>query len=248
MKFLNIVCIGCVLSMCLTGCASTAPSTYVLETSDEDVITVSSSHKLKVEPDIAEIVYSVSNEAEEADVCQLENAEKVDAVLKVLKGLGVEDSQVQTSGYGLSPQYTWEDNSNKRILTGYEMSTEITLTDLSFDKLGEVISESIKAGVNNISYVDYKCSTYDDSYNKALELALQKAYEKASVLASASGETIDSVYKLTESGSMYEASYRNYAVTGKGMVAEEKMDTALNVVSPGEIDITANITVSYKLK
>lgn len=245
---LLVVCVTC-LGLGLVGCSTTAPTStnMIVRDAESDIVTVTTTEKVSVEPDIAEVVYSVQNEAVDAEQCQKENAEKVKKVVDTLKTLGVDESKIQTSGYGLHPKSVWDKESETSNIVGYSMETEITLSDLGLDTLGNVISESIKAGINNISYVNYKCSNYSDKYNEALSLAMTSAYDKAQTLAIAGGATVSDLHTVTEHSSSYEALYRNYSAAGKGMVADSAMNTMENVVNPGEIEVEANITVSYYL-
>lgn len=250
MKKRNLLVVGAMcLGLGLVGCSTTAPTStnMVIKDAESDIVTVTATEKVKVEPDMAEVVYSVQNEAVDAEQCQKENAEKVKKVIDTLKTLGVDESKIQTSGYGLHPKYVWDKELETNNVVGYSMETEITLNDLGLDTLGNVLSESVKAGINNISYVNYKCSNYTDKYQEALSLAMTAAYDKAQTLALAGGATVSDLHTVTEHSSSYEPLYRNYSAAGKSMVADAAMNSMEDVVNPGEIEVEANITVSYYL-
>lgn len=250
MRKRNLLVVGALcLGLGLVGCSTTAPTStnMVVKDAESDIVTVTATEKVKVEPDIAEVVYSVENEALDAEQCQKENAEKVKKVVDVLKGLGVEENQIQTSGYGLHPKYIWDKELETNNVVGYSMETEITLNDLGLETLGNVLSESVKAGINNISYVNYKCSNYTDKYQEALSLAMTNAYDKAQTLALAGGATVSDLHTVTEHSSSYEPLYRNYSAAGKVMMKEAAVNSMEDVVNPGEIEVEANITVSYYL-
>ena len=109
------------------GCATPAqfPDTIkVQDVNDSEGITVTGKEEVKVVPDMTEIRYGVYSQAQTASQCQEDNAKQLDQTIETLKGLGVEETSIQTSAYGLSPIYDW--NSGNRTITGYEMNTEIT--------------------------------------------------------------------------------------------------------------------------
>ena len=54
---------------------------------------------------------------------------------------------MQTSSYGLDPIYDW--NSSTQEITGYEMRTSLTVSDVPIDQAGEMISKAVEAGVNS---------------------------------------------------------------------------------------------------
>ena len=95
----------------LAGCTS-APASVTVQSAENTGITVTSQEKIKAEPDIAEITYSVYSQAADASTCQSENQTDLDAVLALLKEKGIADTSVQTSGLGLNPIY---DSSIRRI-------------------------------------------------------------------------------------------------------------------------------------
>ncbi len=85
--------------------------------------------------------------------------------MKPLK-LGVDEKSIQTSSYGLSPVHDW--NSPTQEITGYEMTTRLTVSDIPIENAGTIMSQSVAAGVNGIDSVSYFASSYDESYQEAL--------------------------------------------------------------------------------
>ena len=93
-----------------TVSAAPATNTNVSSANSErNVISVNSSETITVVPDIAEIVYAVRTEAKDAASCQQKNTEDVAKVIELLKGLGVEETSIQTSDYYMrSEEHTSE--------------------------------------------------------------------------------------------------------------------------------------------
>ena len=92
-----------------------------------------------------------------ASTCQSENQTDLDAVLALLKEKGIADTSVQTSGLGLNPIYDWD---NGKKITGYEMTTEVVVSDVAIEDAGAIISDSVNAGINSIDSVQYQCSNF----------------------------------------------------------------------------------------
>ncbi len=112
----------------------------------------------------------------------------VNQTLETLKGLGVEEKSIQTSDYGLSPIYDW--NSGRQKITGYQMSTSITVSDIPVENAGKIITASVASGVNELDSVQYLCSDYDEKYQEALKMAVEMAKNKADAMAEAAGMTV----------------------------------------------------------
>lgn len=242
-------------AMLLIACGSKSPDTpdTIAVTSTDSVrntITVNSTEKVSVVPDIAEIVYAVQTEASDAADCQKKNAEAVDQVIELLKGLGVEETSIQTSDYYMSPVYSYENNTQK--LRGYEAATTLTVSDLPIDSLGNILTQSVREGINTVRSISYQSSQYDSSYQEALTLAMASAKAKAEVLAQAGGCGLGSVAGVVENSNYSEARYTDNALSSAmrsaGNMKEELVVEDLSSIMPGEIEVEVNITVEYLIQ
>lgn len=212
----------------------------------QNTITVNSTEKITVVPDIAEVVYAVRTEAKDAATCQQKNTEDVNQVTELLKSLGVAETSIQTSDYYMYPIYNYSNNTQR--ITGYEATTALTVSDLSIDNLGNILTESVNAGINNIQSITYQSGQYDEGYAEALKLAVASAKAKASALAEAGGCSIGGVASIRENSNYSEARYTDNALTNQmrsyGAVKEMALEDA-SAIMPGEVDIEVNITVEY---
>ena len=166
----------------------------------------------------------------------------------VLKSLGVEERSIQTSSYGLDPIYNW--NSDTREITGYEMNTQLTVSDIPIGEAGSIMSQSVVAGVNSIDNVSYFCSTYDESYQEALKKAIEMAKGKASAMAEASGRTLGEVSNVEEYGYNPYTRYTGYMSGGaRNEMAMETTAAAMDMgVMAGEISVEAQVSVTFNLQ
>lgn len=163
----------------LSGCAAGntgVPDKIQVESADSKVISVTAREQVKVEPDMAQVIYSVYSQASDAQTCQTQNNTDLEKVLALLKQEGVSDTSVQTSSYGLDPIYDWE---NGKTISGYEMTTRVTVSDIPLTDVGELLSQSVDAGINSIDSVTYLSSRYDEAYQEALAAAVEAARIKA---------------------------------------------------------------------
>ena len=166
-----------------TGCISSAPAvtpapgntTVQMENVQDHSVRVSANETIQVVPDIAELILSVQTDEKDARACQEKNSEAVSQVIRVLTDSGIDAESIQTSDFGLYPRYDWSDDVQKII--GYEMTTEITVSDVPVDQAGTLIGKSVEAGVNQIQSVSYQSSRYDEEYNEALKKAVNRFFE-----------------------------------------------------------------------
>lgn len=244
-RYAGAVLLAAALSV--TACSSTqttAADTIKIENAEDRVISVSATETVKVVPDIAQIVYGVTTQADDAETCQRENAAKVGQVADLLKDMGIEENSIQTSGYGLNPRYDW--SSNTQVLVGYEMTTLITVSDLELDQVGVIINDSVSAGINDIQSVTYQSSQYKESYQEALKLAVENAKAKAQAMAEAGGFTLGGISHIDEYSSESQAYYTNYSLASARSFSAE--DSSSGSVLPGQVDVEARIGVEFLIE
>lgn len=210
-------------------------------------ITVNSSEKVTVVPDIAEIVYSVRTEAKEAADCQQQNSAAVSQVIGLLTSLNVSETSIKTSDYRMNPVYDYSNNRSRVV--GYEALTSLTVSDLPIDGLEQLLSQSVSTGVNTIQSITYKASRYDESYQAALAAAVKTARQKAQVLADAAGCQVGPVINIKETGGYTEERYNDSALTKQYRSAAKMMaeEDSAGSIMPGEIQVEACIVVEYAL-
>lgn len=230
---------------------SEPPSTQisVAQTDNSRSITVNSSETVCVVPDIAQIVYAVRTEAKNASDCQTQNAESISQVIELLKSLGVGEASIQTTDYYMHPVYNYSNNTSKVV--GYEATTSLTVSDLPIGDLDCILSESVLNGINTIQSITYMASKYDQSYQEALTKAVTAAYEKAQVLAAATGSEVGNVIMLQETSGYSEARYTDYArsnLVNSYSAAKEELSADTASVMPGEISVEASVLIEYELK
>jgi uncharacterized protein YggE len=192
----------------------------------------------------------VTNE-EKADAAQSENTEKVNQVIETLKGMGVDEKSIQTSGYSISPQYDYDnlDINKQPKLTGYEVRTTLQVSDQKIANAGKILSESVKSGVNDVEGVVYTCSTYDEKYEEALQKAVKAARKKADVLAKAEGASAGKVVSISEGYQDLSARYQSSDIGAayKETAAAAQDTSSVPDLSAGTLQIQAEVSVTYEL-
>lgn len=231
-------------AMGLTACATqptAAPAANVSVDNKSNTIQVQSTEKVKVVPDIAEVSYSVYTQAADPKAAQETNTQDVNKVIDFLKKAGVDEKSIQTSNYGLNPIY---DYTAGQKITGYEMRTGIIVSDLPMDKLGTLVASSIEAGINNIDHIAYMSSKFDESYQEALKKAVSASKVKADAIAAASGVTLGTITNVVELSTYNENRYESVEGAAFGAQADAKSIA----VEPGQLDVEAQVTVTYGIK
>lgn len=249
--------VGCFMlgSVMLSACSSPVsqpimPDVVQVQNVDEkeNRISLVSSETVNVVPDMAEVQMTIRTENQDASKCQQENTEKLDEMLEYLKERGFADESIKTSGFYLDPKYDWSGNTRK--LVGYEMSTTVTVADAPVDEVGAMLTGVVEHGANEIDQVFYFSSQYDQAYNQALAKAIELSRSKGEALAAASGRTLGQVISIQEQSDNQHGRYVNAELGIMDSVAIEAAEFELADMSvmPGEMSVTAEITVEYALE
>jgi len=146
------------------------------------VISVEGKSKFEVTPDFAELQIEVVTSSEDLTEAQRENAERMNQVISALLALNIDRNDIQTAFFNVSPRYDYVEG--KQVFRGYEVTNAITVKIEEINEVGMVIDTAIKNGANRISQLEFKLENDALYYQKALQLALQNAHEKANAITS----------------------------------------------------------------
>ena len=130
------------------------------------------------------------------------------------------------------------------VITGYEMTTTLSISDLEIDNVGSVVQACVAAGANEASGIEYYASNYDEKYNEALGRALDIAKAKAESIAASTGAGLGRVVNVVEG---YQDTSARYVAND---YAEEEISADAGAAAktmPGQLGITAEVTVTYAI-
>lgn len=210
---------------------------------DEKEVTVSGEGKVSVTPDIAEINITVFTIAETTEASQDENTKKMKKVIEELKGLKINERDIQTSSYDIQPEYEWEDN--KRILKGYRTAESILVKIRNIDEAGKILTKAAAAGANDISGIRFYVDDMEKYRKEAMNLAIKNARERAEVLVKSAGGELGEVMNITKSDISTPSPVLYEDVKALGEAAEE---AAVPEIQKGQEEIIINVEVVFGIK
>lgn len=203
------------------------------------LITVVGEGKVKVTPDQVSISVSVESKGAKAGDVKKENDSKIDGVLKYIKKMGIAKGDFQTTRVSLNDQFDYEKKKRSYVAV---QSIRILVKDLEkYDLLMEGLVDS---GINTIGNIDFQSSKMEMHKSEARKLAIQNAKGKAQDYVGALGQKIGAAYTIVDN------SQGNYTQPRYEMMAMKMADGMLGgneTLAAGEIEITANVSVSFLL-
>ena len=215
--------------------------TYAQEQKQIPMINVSGEGKIKVAPDQASISISIETKGTKAEEVKKENDTKMDAILKFIKKSNIAKEDFQTQRVALNPNYDYIKKKSNYVAT---QSVQILLKDLSkYDALMEGL---VNEGINRIDNVEFKSSKMVQLQSDARKLAVKDAKAKADDFVSVLGQKVGKAILISDNSQTYNPQPRMYAMKAMTM-AMDGAAAPIETLAEGEIEITANVSVSFIL-
>ena len=230
--------IVCLLALSGSAVAAELPVKY-----EAPVVVVAASGTSAVAPDQARVSLGVVTTHKDLARAQSENNQNTQKVIDAIISMGIDKNLIQTSNYSIYPQYDYSTRSTG-ILVGYQVRNEITIIIKDIDRVGTILDGAVQAGANTVNYVSFEKSNLGAAENEALLKAIARGHEKAQVIAGAARMSLGKLLSISEG---YDTSiYRNLA--NISLDSPKGMGESLVPISPGEIKVTATVTMVYQLQ
>ncbi|MCA9375991.1 MAG: SIMPL domain-containing protein [Candidatus Doudnabacteria bacterium] len=201
---------------------------------------------VKAVPETGTITIGVLEEAKTAAEAQQQGARISNAIRAVLEDEGVNDEDIETAGYSVQPDYSYERGDSQ--IVGYigRESFQVRIRDL--DSAGTILSRATAAGANTVSGLSFELDEEEEERLKdeARLLAIEDAASKADDMADAAEAQLGSVRSIAEVSSRTPEFYDtdSYALTAESDGAE----LVTPVIEAGEREISVSVTVVYNLR
>ena len=106
-------------------------------------------------PDKANLTISVETTSQSASSAVKENAEKMNKVMEKLKSQIGKNDKISTTGYNLSPIYTYDEKTRKSELSGSRVPNSISVETKNLDVVGKLVDPVTQAGANRIESLSF---------------------------------------------------------------------------------------------
>lgn len=212
------------------------------------VLTVSADGKSTRTPDLAVFSAGVTTQAKTASAALSENAERMNAVIAALKASGIAERDIQTSNLSVNPVYGQpraDENGNvvgDAVIIGYQATNQVEVKQRKIGNYGKTIDTLVGAGANQVSGPSFQLDEPDAASDEARIEAMKKARARAELYAKAAGLTVKRILTISESGGYSPQPMVMFARAEKMMAS-----AAPSPVSAGEVQVGANVTVTFEL-
>lgn len=205
------------------------------------LLSVSAEGKVEGRPDMATISLGVQTEAPTAQAAVQANAQRMTGLIAALRRAGIAERDIQTSNVSVNPQQQYRENQPP-ITTGYQANNTVSAKIRNIDNVGRVIDASVGAGGNTVNGVYFSYQNPDAQLDAARRNAIEEARRRAGIYAQALNMQVVRIVAVQEGGGY------SPPVPMPIMRMEARADAAPTPVEPGQIETTANVSVTFELR
>lgn len=224
-----------------------------------NTITVSGEGELFAVPDVAEFTATISEDAKDVKTAQDAATKKTNDIIAFLRSQGIEERDIKTVDYNVSPKYEWLNaqeslctggycRPGKQELTGYTVSQALQIKVRDTKKAGDLLAGVGGKGVSNVSGLTFTVADQNLLEEQARSKAIDKAKAKADVLAKQLGVNVVRVVGFNENNNypVYARAATMDMAYGKG--GAELQSAPAPELPQGTNKITSNVTVTYEIR
>jgi len=225
-----------------------------IEPSSFRSFSVSGEGKIVAIPDVAQFTFSVIVEGG-TDIAQIqnENVEKTNNAIKFVKSRSVEDKDIKTQGFTISPRY--QHFSCPRDggicppseITGYSVTQTVQIKVRDFAAIGDIIAGVVDNGANSVSRLSFTIDNPEELQVQAREEAIHKAQKKADEIAKAAGFRVGRLLSLQEGGGFIPTSFfTERDAFGIGGAVPQAASSP--TIEAGSQEVTITVTLRYEIQ
>jgi len=238
------------LSLSWCGCAGSQPDVGTVHFTTGPVpplITVSGDAMVNVAPD--EVVFNIGVDTRDTTVeaAKRRNDSAIRAIQTASMAHGVQSKDFQSDYVVVEPQYS---ASPPQQLVGALARRQLTVTLKTVSKFDELLTAVVEVGANTIYGIDFRTTQLKAHRQRARQLALEAAREKAVAMAGVLGRRLGAPYSIQEQPSSF---WSSYYWGGRGQSQNMVQSQAPGgsdpegTLAPGQISISARVEVEFLL-
>jgi hypothetical protein len=217
------------------------------------LITVTGDAEVRVVPDEVVIILGIETSNMILKTAKDMNDRAVRGVIAVAKNSGVDNKNVQTDYFTIEPKYEYISQSGpnygKTMFTGYFVRKNVVITLKDLSKYEDLLSGVLEAGANYVTGIQFLTTDLRKYRDQARVMAIDAAKEKAGLFAGKLGLNLGKAYSINEDYSDWNTGNQQNMIQNASRNMEgggSPQGTA--TISPGEISVTARVTVSFELQ
>lgn len=214
---------------------------------EERLIVVNGVSEKSLDPNMVQLEIAVWSKASTAKQAQTLAALAYKQVRKSFDDFKIKKEDIQTTGYSLSPNYEYDNKTQRNRLNGYQVTQSLSVILRKIEDTGNFLDSLIakkeghESGVN-VNSINWDSDKREQFVTAALGDAVRAAKAKAEEIARAAGVKIKKVAKISHTTA--ESGPRPLGVTFKAMAAEAQSTE----VSAGQVQVRVEVSAEYEIQ
>lgn len=198
--------------------------------------------KVTVVPDVAKVFLGIEESGRSLTAVQKSVNQKSRDLTDALKKLGVEEKDIRTTSYNVSPDYDYE--SRPQRIIGYRVNITYEVVVKDFDKINDVVILTSETGANVVGniFFDVNEETKKKKLDEARGKAVKEAKDKAQSLARAAGVSLGKILNISEFPG-FEPPIPFALKEGMGGTEPARPE-----ITPGETELTVTVSLSFEIR
>lgn len=232
------------------------------QSNGENTISVTGTAEVSSAPDIATFSFTVQETADDAESGQKIINEKVSKILSGLATLNVAEKDIKTESYTIYPKYEWANvektreiapdgtiyfpgNNQKQVQIGFDVQQNVQVKLRDLKSVPDALTLFAANGVENLNGPQFEIDDPESLQEEARLKAIDEAKEKAKRLAANLDVKLGKIVSFNENSYIPQPYMRGGMMLAKSADMESDFAPELPV---GENDISATVTITYKIK
>lgn len=231
-------------------------SVYSKSVVPQRTFTASGEGKVVAVPDVAEFSFGVLTEGgKNIGVLQKENSDKANQIISFLKEKGVNEKDIKTQYYNISPRYRHYYCQSPQVsdkptpcppseIVGYSINQNVSVKVRDLTKAGDMVAGVVDRGANTVAGPTFTIDDPTKFQNQAREEAMKKAMAKAEAIAKAGGFKLGKLVSVQEGISVplpYRAEYTlSYGKGGNEFDGPP--------IEAGSQEVRVSVSITYEIR
>lgn len=192
-------------------------------------------------PDMATFSTGVVASGKTAEEALAGNSKSMGELIGAIKALGIEDRDIATSGFSISPQYSQQSQNSREAprLVGFEVRNTVSVKVRDLARLGPLLDRMVQSGANQAGGLRFGFADSSALEEQARVAALKDAQAQAKTLAEAAGMRLLRLRRIApeRGGDM---------ITSAPMMM--KAEARAVPIEAGEMAARARVTLVYEVE
>ncbi len=207
-------------------------------------LTVRGQGVVSTRPDVAIITLGAAVRRDSADAAFEQATALVNQLNQFLRGQGIEERDVTTRQFNLTPEYGRQQGDAPAPLVGWRATNVLAVKIRDFSKIGPTIDGGARILGNDaqISGISFTIEDTEAATRQARTQAVANAQQHAQELATAAGVRLVRILSINETSSPPPVPVAFSAAAAPAPLAARAVE-----IAPGEQNVTVSVEIVYEI-